>query len=166
MAELPSSTPVIQPDEICDDPQIAHFKDVQQAKFKRHAQLSSIAEAARFVAGPMFAIGASTLITALAGAGTALAIPMAIPVALLAIATVALGTSIASTYRASRIWTDGQFNNVEIGAKSMAHHMVQEMQANGLEVVHHEEARRSDGKNWQEYISTRAAKMGEGQARQ
>ncbi len=165
MAELPNNTPALKTDEICDDPKIAHFKEMQQEKFARHARLSSIAEASRFIAGPMLAIGISTLITAIAGTGTALVIPMAVPIALLAVGATALATSVASSYKASRIWTDGQFNNYEISAKSTAHHMVQEMKASGLEVVHHEESRSGDGKNWQEYVSTRAAKLGEAQVR-
>ena len=165
MAELPNNSAAFKTDEICDDPKIAHFKEMQQAKFKQHARLNSIAETSRFIAGPMFAIGASTLIAALVGT-TAMAAAMPVAITLLSVAGAALATAVVSSYKASRIWTDGQFNNYEISAKSTAHHMVQEMKASGLEVVHHEESRRGDGKSWQEYISTRAARLGETQARQ
>ncbi len=163
MAELPKNIAGVTTDEICDDPQIAHFKEMQQEKFKKHAQLESISESAKAVTGPLFAIGISTLIAVL---GTATIIPIAVPIAMLAAGAASLTTAVITNYKAREIWADGQFNNYEISAKSTAHHMVQEMKASGLEVVHHEESRRSDGKNWQEYISTRAAKLGETQARQ
>lgn len=138
--------PLIKTDEICDDPHIAHLKQVQQEKFKRHATLSSIGDAAKFIAGPMFAIGISTLITVMAGVS---AIPLAVPLALLGFAAAALTVGVGSSYAATRIWTDGQFNNCEISAKSTAHHMIEELKNMGAE-----QAVPTDNR-WQEYVSSR-----------
>lgn len=119
-------------------------------KFDRHAQLASIADISKFVAGPMFAIGASALIAFFTGAAATMSV--AVPITLLAVAGAALATGVVASYKASRMWSDGQFNNYEISAKSTAHHIVQELQTAQTSAVTHHHAR-SDGKTWQEFVS-------------
>lgn len=134
MAEIKN----IQTDEICDDPKIAHLKKKQMGKFKSHALLGSIADSCKFIAGPMFAIGISTLIV-----GT---VATSVSVALLAVAALSLAIGVGSSYAASNIWVDGQFDNYEITAKSTAHHLVQEIKSNNLCLT--ENKSRTDGKSW------------------
>lgn len=136
-------------DEVCTDPHIAHLKQTQMQKFKRHSLLVSIGDSCKFVAGPMFGIGIGAAISG----GTVVA---ALPLVLLGAALGFLLVGISNTYAASRIWNDGQFNNYEISAQSTAHHIVQEIKENNMCFVK-EAPVRADGKNWQQVIKEQQA---------
>jgi hypothetical protein len=142
----------IKTDEICDDPHIAELKAKQMKKFRWHSMLGSIAETFKFLAVIFTAVGTSAAIRPFAemlGSSGLIAAFGAIPVSgvlFLGMAAVATAVAIAATYKATNIWTDGQFNNYEISAKSTAHHMVQEIEAHNLCLT--ENKGRADGKSW------------------
>ena len=117
--------------------------------------LTSISDSCKFVAGPLFSIGAGVLITALsATAGTAAAALMPLGVGLMAGALGVLAVAVSTGYYASRIWQSGQFDNFELNAQSTARHLVQELKTSRTTMVNeHGQNARSDGKKWVQVVS-------------
>lgn len=155
------ATQNIKTDEICDDPQIAYFKQKQLNKLKGNSLLNSIADTFKFMAGVLTTVAMAVIIPEFAKAAGAsgfmagVATVSSMGAALLIAAAATTLIAVASSYKASRIWHDGQFNNYEISAKSTAHHIVQELKANNTCLT--EGQSRADGKSWTQYNDTRKA---------
>jgi hypothetical protein len=156
----------IKTDEICDDPKIAELKEKQMEKFKKHSMLNSIAETTKFLAGVLITVGMAIALpefVAAVGAGFAGGIGIsALGIGLIAAAAVATGIAIFASYKATNIWTDGQFNNYEISAKSTAHHLVQEIESHNMCLT--EKSGRTDGKSWCQVAAEKKAAMQQAQS--
>lgn len=144
-------------DEICTDKEVLQAKQTMMKKMKWSSVLSSISRVATFIGGPLLAgglgVGLTSVITSMSAAGGGLALgaaigAMAAPVVGTLVAGAAfVALAVGADYAASRMWQAGQFDNLEVNAKSTAHHLVQEMKSNNL-CLEHEQNCRSDGKKW------------------
>lgn len=139
-------------EEIFKDKQVLEVKKKMMNKLKWNSMLLSISDTCKFVAGPMFSIGAGSLITALTVASaSAVALPLGI--GLMAVAGAMLATAVACGYASSRIWHSGQFDNLEENARSTARHLVEELRQNNMCVIEHEQNKRADGKTWVQAVT-------------
>lgn len=141
--------------EIITDKHALNLKHQMMDKLKWNALLTSVSDSCKFVAGPLFSIGAGVLITALtATAGTAAAALMPLGVGLMAGAVSILAVAVGTGYAASRIWQSGQFDNFELNAESTARHLVQELKSSRTTLVsEHAMNQRADGKKWVQVVS-------------
>ena len=160
-------------DHIVTDPEVRAVKTKMMNRLRQNSLLNSVSTIGALIGGPLFAAGimgvasalfgkvavtaaattaaTTTATTAAASAGMFAAIGGLPVVAMLVVGALFVGISVASAYKASRIWQSKQFDNFEVGAKSTAHHLVQELKANNMCLVNeheHEANRRADGKSW------------------
>ncbi len=76
---------------------------------------------------------------------------------LLAAAAVATGVAVASHYIASRSFQSANFGALEINAKHTAQYLANEIkQSSQCLANEHDQAKRADGKSWQQYHADRA----------
>ena len=144
------------PDHICSDDCVLHAKAALLQDMKQATLLSSISDAAKFVAGPLFAIGASSLILSTTGPLTGLL--------LLAVAATTLAVGIATGYEAGRIFQGSNIDTLELNAQSTAHHLVKELEGRDKPAaLLIDQPKRPDGKTWQEAVTASpAASAGRG----
>ena len=159
-------SPANDNEELITDPRALAIKQQMMARLKRNALLNSVAESCKFIAGPLFAMGATFAIMAwskiaIGAAATTGAAVAAAPVAtvatvLLGAAAVMLLTGVTCGYMASRIWQGNAIDTAEMNAKSTARHLAKELQTNVNMAQDPDAPRRADGKSWQEYAQGRA----------
>jgi hypothetical protein len=167
------------------DAQVLAAKKENMAKLKWNSILGSASRALGFIAGPLLAAGVvaglGKTLAALSGeavvkggasalteatTATAAVAPMELGAAIAAgftvpvIGTLIVGAALAAVsigadYLASRIWQSKTFDNFELNAQSTAHHMVQELKANGVVIEQPQAPARQEGKSWVQYEEAR-----------
>ncbi len=138
--------------EIIHDKQALQIKHQVMDKMRKYSMLTSISDSCKFVAGPLFGIGTTLMISALTLAASAALMPIAIGMLVGAAAMLAGG--VTTGYFASRMWQSGQFDNLEINAESTARHLVQELKTSrSTTVEEHTQNVRADGKKWAQVVS-------------
>ena len=165
--------------EVIQDDETLGVKNKVMGHLRTSAVLASVSRVCSFIGAPLFAgsgamaIGAAVtavssgtgtagFLTALgtaaggAAAGAAAAIPV---LGVLAAGIAFLGIAVAADYVSSRIWQGSNFDNLELNARSTAHHLVQEIKANNICIQPEkaQESARSDGKSWAASVQERRA---------
>jgi hypothetical protein len=129
---------------------------------KANSLLTSISKATTFLAGVMLAAGMAIIGTALKDVAVGASLPTVIaavsnPVGLsfLGVAIAATAIAVVTDYKASRIWQGGNFDNLEMNARSTAKHLVEQLKENNLCLTkprEHEQNQRADGKQWSQVV--------------
>lgn len=135
------------PIDICDDEQVKAARAQTMEKMKWGPMIGSVSRAAAMIGGPLFGTGLMGILV-LSKADPTLFMPLAIAATIGA--ALSLG-AIALDYVGTRWSQSAGLDQTEVGAKSTARHLVQELKSNNMCFLKTQECEapaRADGKSW------------------
>lgn len=157
MAETPKSMcSNVALDGVIDSEHSRAVKSDMMNRLKWNALFHSVSDSAKFIASPLFAMGATILIVGSVGG---VAVPIWVGVSILGAAAASLVVGVTTGFFADRIWQEHSVNVSEMNAKSTAKCLVNELKANNLCLTQEEKPCRNDGKSWQQFTAERDAQL-------
>lgn len=136
--------------DICKDKELRAIRQKTFAKLKWSPVLNSASRLMGMFGGPLFGTG---LLALIGFGGTSVIATTAIIMASVGAALSIM--SIAADYISTRIAQDGYLDQTDVGARSNARYLVQELKANNMCLVQeHEQNCRTDGKKWAHTVQT------------